>query len=49
MPGEELHSPKVAILGAGHGAHAMAGHLGLKGIPIRLYNKFEKETHQPTN
>lgn len=34
---------KVAILGAGNGAHAMAGHLGMKGFPIRLYNKFEEE------
>ena len=34
---------KVAVLGAGNGAHAMAGHLGLKGFPIRLYNKFEEE------
>jgi opine dehydrogenase len=37
---EEL---KVAILGAGNGAHAMAGHLGAQGFPIRLYNKFEEE------
>ena len=34
---------KVAILGAGNGAHAMAGHLALKGFTIRLYNKFEEE------
>jgi opine dehydrogenase len=33
----------VAILGAGNGAHAMAGHLALKGFPVRLYNKFEEE------
>jgi opine dehydrogenase len=43
MPRDEIHTPKVAILGAGHGAHAMAGHLGMEGIPIRLYNKFEQE------
>ncbi len=34
---------KVAVLGAGSGAHAMAGHLGMKGFPVRLYNKFEEE------
>ncbi|HID87154.1 MAG TPA: NADP transhydrogenase subunit alpha, partial [Anaerolineae bacterium] len=38
-----MDKPKVAILGAGNGAHAMAGHLGMKGFPIRLYNKFEEE------
>lgn len=37
---------RVAILGAGNGAHAVAGHLALKGFPVRLYNKFEDElTH----
>jgi len=34
---------KVAVLGAGNGAHAIAGHLGAKGFPVRLYNKFEEE------
>jgi len=33
----------VAILGAGNGAHAMAGDLAVKGFPVRLYNKFEEE------
>ena len=36
-------SIRVAILGAGNGAHAMAGHLALKGFPVKLYNKFEHE------
>ncbi len=37
---------RIAILGAGNGAHAMAGHLALRGFPVRLYNKFEEElTH----
>jgi opine dehydrogenase len=40
---EHMRTPKVAIVGAGHGAHAMAGHLGIQGIPVRLYNKFEAE------
>lgn len=34
---------KVAVLGAGNGAHAVAGHLGMKGFPVRLYNKFQEE------
>ncbi len=38
-----MDEPKVAILGAGNGAHAMAGHLGMKGFRVRLYNKFEEE------
>jgi opine dehydrogenase len=38
-----MRKPKVAILGAGHGAHAAAGHLGMQGFPIRVYNKFEDE------
>ena len=38
-----MNKPKVAIIGAGNGAHAIAGHLGMQGFPIRLYNKFEEE------
>jgi opine dehydrogenase len=38
-----MDKPRVAILGAGNGAHAMAGHLGIQGVLIRLYNKFEEE------
>ena len=34
---------KVSILGAGNGAHAMAGHLALEGFSVKLYNKFEHE------
>ena len=42
-----MHEPfTVAILGAGNGAHAMAGHLALKGFTVRLYNKFEEEIVQ---
>lgn len=33
----------VAVLGAGNGAHAIAGHLALKGFTVHLYNKFEEE------
>jgi len=41
----KAQSPKlrVAVLGAGNGGHAMAGHLALKGFPVRVYNKFEHE------
>lgn len=35
--------PKVAILGAGNGAHAFAGDLAMRGYPTRLYNKFANE------
>lgn len=38
-----MHTRKVAILGAGNGAHAMAGHLSMNGVPVRLYNRFEEE------
>lgn len=37
------NSLRVAILGAGNGAHAMAAHLSLMGYPIRLYNMFAHE------
>lgn len=33
--------PRFAVLGAGHGGHALAGYLGLLGYPVRLY------THTP--
>jgi len=36
----------IAVLGAGNGAHAMAGHLALKGFTVRLYNKFADEIAQ---
>ncbi|KAF0194599.1 MAG: NAD/NADP octopine/nopaline dehydrogenase [Bacillota bacterium] len=31
--------PRVAVLGAGHGGQAMAGHLGLMGCEVTLYNR----------
>lgn len=31
--------PKIAVLGAGHGGQAMAGHLGLMGCEVALYNR----------
>jgi len=30
---------EIAVLGAGHGGLAMAGHLAVKGFPVRLYNR----------
>ncbi len=30
---------RFAVLGAGHGGMAMAGHLGLMGFPVRLFNR----------
>jgi opine dehydrogenase len=42
-----MHEPfTAAILGAGNGAHAIAGHLALKGFTVHLYNKFEEEIVQ---
>ncbi|CAG0952967.1 partial Opine dehydrogenase, partial [Gammaproteobacteria bacterium] len=35
--------PRIAILGAGNGAHAFAGDLAMRGYPVRLYNKFANE------
>jgi len=34
--------PKFAVLGAGHGGLAMAGHLALKGFEVNLYNRTEE-------
>ncbi|MGI6037163.1 MAG: NAD/NADP octopine/nopaline dehydrogenase family protein [Limnochordia bacterium] len=29
----------ICVIGAGHGGLAMAGHLGLQGFPVRLFNR----------
>lgn len=34
--------PKFAVLGAGHGGTAMAGHLSLMGFDVSLYNRGEE-------
>lgn len=34
--------PKFAVLGAGHGGLAMAGHLALMGFEVNLYNRSEE-------
>lgn len=33
------------VVGAGHGGLAMAGHLGITGFPVRLYNRTERNLH----
>ncbi len=38
-----MNKPKVAVIGAGNGAYAVVGHLGMQGFSTRLYNKFEEE------
>lgn len=37
----QLKSP-IAVIGAGHGGMAMAGHLALMGFEVRLYNRNEE-------
>lgn len=36
------NKPKFAVLGAGHGGLAMAGHLALMGFDVNLYNRSEE-------
>jgi opine dehydrogenase len=38
-PTSKERPPVFAVLGAGHGGLAMAGHLGLMGFEVRLYNR----------
>jgi opine dehydrogenase len=33
--------PKIAVLGAGHGGLAMAGHLAIMGFDVKLFNRSE--------
>ncbi len=35
------HGPKFCVIGAGHGGMAMAGHLGMMGYQVNLYNRSE--------
>jgi opine dehydrogenase len=37
--------PTFCVVGAGHGGLAMAGHLGIMGFPVRLYNRTEENLH----
>lgn len=34
-----MNLPRFAVIGAGNGGMAMAGHLGLSGFPVKLYNR----------
>ncbi len=38
----EKMKPKFAVLGAGHGGMAMAGHLAIMGFDVNLYNRTEE-------
>lgn len=39
---KESRDMKICVLGAGHGGLAMAGHLGLMGFKVNLYNRGRK-------
>ena len=39
---EALEKPVIAVLGAGHGGLAMAGHLALMGYEVNLFNRGEE-------
>lgn len=39
---EALDNPVIAVLGAGHGGLAMAGHLALLGYKVNLFNRGEE-------
>jgi opine dehydrogenase len=38
-------APRYAVLGAGHGGTAMAGHLALMGFDVSLYNRTPERLH----
>ncbi len=37
--------PTFCVVGAGHGGLAMAGHLGIMGFPVRIYNRTDENLH----
>lgn len=37
-----LQNTRIAVLGAGHGGQAMAGHLGILGYQVSLYNRSDE-------
>ena len=39
LMGNENYKPKFAVIGAGHGGLAMAGHLALMGFHVNLFNR----------
>lgn len=42
MGNQKSSKPKFAVLGAGHGGLAMAGHLALMGFEVNLFNRSEE-------
>ncbi len=40
--GDVSEQPRFCVMGAGHGGLAMAGHLGLMGFHVHLYNRSEE-------
>lgn len=42
MTAAKTNKPKFAVIGAGHGGLAMAGHLALMGFEVKLYNRSEE-------
>jgi opine dehydrogenase len=36
---------RFGVIGAGHGGLAMAGHLGIMGFPVNLYNRTDENLH----
>ncbi|OPZ31363.1 MAG: Opine dehydrogenase [Lentisphaerae bacterium ADurb.BinA184] len=41
----QAEKPTFCVVGAGHGGLAMAGHLGVMGFPVRLYNRTDAHLH----
>jgi opine dehydrogenase len=39
---KDMASPRICVLGAGHGGMAMAGHLAMAGYQVNLYNRSEE-------
>ncbi len=39
------HPLRFCVVGAGHGGLAMAGHLGILGFPVALYNRTSENLH----
>lgn len=40
--GKLIKKPRIAVLGAGHGGLAMAGHLAIMGFDVNLFNRNEE-------
>jgi opine dehydrogenase len=42
---KDIKDLKFCVLGAGHGGLAMAGHLGIKGFKVNLFNRGQQKIH----